>query len=74
MDPGTDASEMLNNRIIPLRRGYVGVINRGQRDIDNKRSIREGLKKETEFFKNHPSYRGLQNRCGTQTLAKMLNR
>jgi len=73
MDPGTDASEMLNNRIIPLRRGYVGVINRGQRDIDNKRSIREGLKKETEFFKNHPAYRSLQNRCGTQTLAKMLN-
>jgi len=59
--------------VIPLRRGYVGVINRGQRDIDNKRSIREGLKKEVEFFKNHPAYRPLANRCGTGTLAKMLN-
>ncbi len=73
MDPGTDASEMLSNRVIPLRRGYVGVINRGQRDISQKRSIREGLKKETEFFKNHPGYRGLSSRCGTGTLAKMLN-
>jgi dynamin 1-like protein len=73
MDPGTDASEMLANRVIPLRRGYVGVINRGQRDITQKRSIREGLKKEMEFFKNHPSYRSLAHRCGTSTLSKMLN-
>jgi replication fork clamp-binding protein CrfC len=71
MDPGTDASEMLANRVIPLRRGYVGVINRGQRDITQKRSIREGLKKEMEFFKNHPSYRSLAHRCGTSTLSKV---
>jgi len=64
---------MLANRVIPLRRGYVGVINRGQRDITQKRSIREGLKKEMEFFKNHPSYRSLSHRCGTATLSKMLN-
>ena len=73
MDPGTDASDMLNNRVIPLRRGYVGVINRGQRNISQKRSIREGLKKEMEFFKNHPAYRSLSHRCGTSTLSKMLN-
>ena len=34
MDPGTDAVEVLQNRVIPLRRGYVGVTNRGQRGID----------------------------------------
>ena len=34
MDPGTDAVEVLQNRVIPRRRGYVGVTNRGQRDID----------------------------------------
>mmetsp|Transcript_18890 Transcript_18890/g.35006 ORF Transcript_18890/g.35006 Transcript_18890/m.35006 type:complete len:769 (-) Transcript_18890:96-2402(-) len=73
MDPGTDASDMLNNRIIPLRRGYVGVINRGQRDISQRKSIKEGLRKEMEFFKSHPAYRSLQHRCGTTTLAKMLN-
>ncbi len=73
MDPGTDASDMLSNRVIPLRRGYVGVINRGQRDIAQNRSIRDGLRKEMEFFKTHPGYRGLSHRCGTGTLSKMLN-
>mmetsp|Transcript_17925 Transcript_17925/g.36371 ORF Transcript_17925/g.36371 Transcript_17925/m.36371 type:complete len:776 (-) Transcript_17925:35-2362(-) len=73
MDPGTDASDMLNNRIIPLRRGYVGVINRGQRDISQRKSITEGLRKEMEFFKSHPAYRSLQHRCGTTNLSKMLN-
>ncbi|CAN0475810.1 unnamed protein product, partial [Ectocarpus sp. 8 AP-2014] len=41
MDPaGTDAGDMLDNRIIPLKRGFVGVINRGQKDIDDGVSIR----------------------------------
>ena len=49
------------------------VINRGQRDISQRKSIKEGLRKEMEFFKSHPAYRSLQHRCGTTTLAKMLN-
>ena len=48
MDPGTDASELLQNRVIPLRRGYVGVVNRGQKDIDTGASIAAALKKEQE--------------------------
>lgn len=73
MDPGTDASDMLQNRVIPLRRGYVGVINRGQRDIENSVPIATSLKKEVQFFKTHPAYRNMMNRCGTPTLARMLN-
>lgn len=38
---GTDAGDMLDNRIIPLKRGFVGVINRGQKDIDDGVSIRQ---------------------------------
>lgn len=38
---GTDAADMLDNRIIPLKRGFVGVINRGQKDIDEGVSIRQ---------------------------------
>lgn len=38
---GTDARDMLDNRIIPLKRGFVGVINRGQKDIDEGVSIRQ---------------------------------
>jgi dynamin 1-like protein len=76
MDPGTDCADILMNRVIPLRRGYIGVINRGQKDIMSDLSIRNGLKKEELFFKNHPSYSRnptLLNKCGTSRLAKELN-
>ncbi len=73
MDPGTDASETLMNRTIPLKRGYVGIMNRGQKDIVDGVSIRHALTKEEKFFKEHPSYRALQHRLGTSVLAKTLN-
>ena len=76
MDPGTDATEVLSNKLIPLRRGYIAVVNRGQKDINEDLSIREGLKKEEEYFRTHPVYshdRNLLAKCGTKTLAKSLN-
>jgi len=76
MDPGTDASEILHNRIVPLRRGYVAVVNRGQRDIDADLSIRVGLRNEERFFRTHPIYsrdRKIVNKCGTMNLARTLN-
>ena len=57
MDEGTDAREILENRLFPLRRGYVGVINRGQKDIVGKKDIRAALDAERKFFLSHPSYR-----------------
>ena len=30
MDQGTDAKDILENKLLPLRRGYVGVVNRSQ--------------------------------------------
>jgi dynamin 1-like protein len=76
MDPGTDASDILLNKVIPLRHGYIAVVNRGQIDINADVSIRDGLKKEDAFFRNHPVYsrnRGLLMKCGTRHLAKTLN-
>jgi len=76
MDPGTDASEMLSNKVIPLRRGYIAVVNRGQKDVNADLSIREGLKKEELFFSSHPVYsrdRTLLSKCGTRHLSKSLN-
>jgi len=73
MDPGTDASEMLNNRVIPLRRGYVGVINRGQKDIEKNQSIEESLKNEKRFFQSHPIYKNLLHRLTTPLLSRNLN-
>ncbi|GAB5036089.1 dynamin like protein [Nannochloropsis oceanica] len=73
MDPGTDAADVLLNRVIPLRIGYVAVVNRGQRDIDNNLTIREALRRESSFFKAHPVYRSLLKQCTTPTLTRMLN-
>lgn len=57
MDEGTDAREILENKIYSLRRGYIGVVNRGQKDIDGKKDIRAALASERKFFLSHSSYR-----------------
>ncbi|GMF99449.1 hypothetical protein B5S30_g553 [[Candida] boidinii] len=73
MDEGTDVIDILAGRVIPLRSGYVPVINRGQKDIENHKTIRDALKDEKSFFENHPSYRSKAQYCGTPYLAKKLN-
>jgi len=37
MDHGTDAVDILCGRVIPVRLGIVGVINRSQADINNRK-------------------------------------
>jgi replication fork clamp-binding protein CrfC len=73
MDQGTDVVDILAGRIIPLRLGYVPVVNRGQRDIEARKAIKEALAHEREFFQNHPSYRSKAQYCGTPFLARKLN-
>lgn len=73
MDQGTDVIDILAGRVIPLRYGYVPVINRGQKDITSNKSIKAALQFEKEFFENHPAYRAKAQYCGTPYLAKRLN-
>ncbi|TGZ65424.1 hypothetical protein CRM22_005892 [Opisthorchis felineus] len=73
MDDGTDAREVLENRLLPLRRGYVGVVNRSQRDIDGKKDIAAALAAERRFFLGHPGYRHLADKMGTPYLQRTLN-
>jgi replication fork clamp-binding protein CrfC len=73
MDQGTDVVDILAGRVIPLRYGYVPVINRGQRDIDQSRKIKDALEHEKQFFEEHPSYRAKAQYCGTPFLARKLN-
>ncbi|KAJ8979051.1 hypothetical protein NQ317_010302 [Molorchus minor] len=73
MDAGTDAREILENKLLPLRRGYVGVINRSQRDIEEKTDIRTAIVAERKFFLSHPAYAHLKDRLGTPYLQKTLN-
>lgn len=73
MDEGTDARDVLENRVLPLRRGYVGVVNRSQKDIDGRKDIRAALMAERQFFLSHPAYRHIAERMGTSFLQKTLN-
>lgn len=73
MDEGTDVIDILAGRVIPLRFGYVPVINRGQKDIETNKTIRQALQDEAAFFENHPAYKAKAHFCGTPYLAKKLN-
>ena len=113
MDEGTDARDILENKLLPLRRGeseaqcpvfqcndtvsglvivlslsrvdvracmracmcmyvyvcvhvfcgmcfpsgYIGVVNRSQKDIEGRKDIKAALGAERKFFLSHPSYR-----------------
>ncbi|XP_010268466.1 PREDICTED: dynamin-related protein 3A-like isoform X2 [Nelumbo nucifera] len=74
MDRGTDARNFLLGRVIPLRLGYIGVVNRSQEDINQDWSIVEALNYEENFFHNHPVYHGLSDQCGIPQLANKLNK
>ncbi|KAB7495513.1 Dynamin-1-like protein [Armadillidium nasatum] len=72
MDAGTDAIDILCGRVIPVKLGIVGVVNRSQQDIIDDKSIKESLKDEAAFLQRR--YPTLANRNGTPYLAKTLNR
>ena len=53
--------------------GYIGVVNRSQKDIDGRKDIKAALSAERRFFLSHPSYRHMADRLGTPHLQKVLN-
>ncbi|KRF99582.1 uncharacterized protein Dwil_GK25241, isoform F [Drosophila willistoni] len=73
MDEGTDARDILENKLLPLRRGYIGVVNRSQKDIEGRKDIHMALSAERKFFLSHPSYRHMADRLGTPYLQRVLN-
>ena len=75
MDSGTDARKALLNEEIPLKLGYVGVKNRSKQDLVNKLPMSEMVKKEREFFRNHPVYKNMpQGYLGTNVLIQKLTK
>ncbi|XP_043397005.1 dynamin-1-like protein isoform X12 [Chelonia mydas] len=72
MDAGTDAMDVLMGRVIPVKLGIIGVVNRSQLDINNKKNVADSIRDEYAFLqKKYPS---LANRNGTKYLARTLNR
>ncbi|KAM3876011.1 dynamin 3a isoform 2-T2 [Diretmus argenteus] len=73
MDEGTDARNILENRLLPLRRGYIGVVNRSQKDIDGKKDMKAARLAEKTFILSHPAYRHMAESMGTLHLQRVLN-
>ena len=77
MDHGTDAMEVLCGRVIPVKLGIIGVVNRSQADI-NQKKVRYILNKDhadvANFFYCFPTeisgycilmmYFVVRDRCG----------
>ncbi|KAN0141164.1 Dynamin central region domain containing protein [Lactarius tabidus] len=71
-DAGTDVVDILAGRVIPLRLGYVPVVNRGQHDTDTFKPIQQVLDAEHHFFESHPAYQGKAQYCELQSLSRPL--
>ncbi|XP_029289083.1 dynamin-1-like protein isoform X2 [Cottoperca gobio] len=72
MDAGTDAMDVLMGRVIPVKLGIIGVVNRSQLDINQRKLVADATRDEYAFLqKKYPS---LANRNGTKYLARTLNR
>ena len=75
MDEGTDVQKTILNEEIELKLGYVGIINRSKKDLDNKLPMEEIAKKEKEFFKTHRIYKYMDQKIfGTEALIKKLTK
>mmetsp|Transcript_32623 Transcript_32623/g.56664 ORF Transcript_32623/g.56664 Transcript_32623/m.56664 type:complete len:633 (-) Transcript_32623:50-1948(-) len=73
MDRGTSAANVLNGTAYPLALGYVGVICRGQADIDDNMSFERHLKNEEKFFKQNRIYGEYGSSQGTPFLRRRLS-
>lgn len=71
MDPGTNCRDVLEGHTYILRNGWIGVVNRGQADINSKMSMHNARAKEMGFF-DKGEYNGLKN-VGTGFLSTELS-
>jgi len=74
MDQGTNALNYLNGKVVPLKLGYVGVVNRSQQDINDGKTIKDAIKAESRFFSTHKDYRSISDRCGSAYLGTQMNK
>ena len=67
-----DAVDLLMGRIIPVKLGIIGVVNRSQQDITDDKPIESALKNEEVFLGQ--KYPDLDSRNGSPFLAQTLNK
>lgn len=59
VDKGTEESviKIMQNLLIPLKKGYMMVKCRGQQDIYDELDLASAIEKERMFFKSHKHFR-----------------
>eukprot|EP01025_Chloroclados_australasicus_P041541 TRINITY_DN4402_c0_g1_i1.p1 TRINITY_DN4402_c0_g1~~TRINITY_DN4402_c0_g1_i1.p1 ORF type:complete len:629 (+),score=111.69 TRINITY_DN4402_c0_g1_i1:342-2228(+) len=72
MDRGTDVRDELLGRSVPLKMGWVGVVNRSQKDINERISIEKARSSEMDFFRSNELYKDLPN-VGVKYLTNKLS-
>eukprot|EP00210_Caulerpa_lentillifera_P005765 g5512.t1 len=72
MDPGTSVRDVLQSKHLRLKHGWVGVVNRGQKDINSKMDMHAARSRESEFFSGNSEYSDLEN-VGTGYLSQKLS-
>ena len=73
MDRGTDARGVFTGEsgdVPTLKLGYVGVVNRSQGDINERKSIQGARDSENAYFQGHPAYSDIADKLGTGYLVK----
>uniref|UniRef100_A0A3P9DLM2 Interferon-induced GTP-binding protein Mx n=1 Tax=Maylandia zebra TaxID=106582 RepID=A0A3P9DLM2_9CICH len=72
VDKGTEENvvKIVHNEVIPLKKGYMVVKCRGQKEITEKVSLSEALKNEEAFFEEHAHFQTLFDE-GQATVPKL---
>ncbi len=74
MDAGTHAKKLLTRKHnIKLKHGFIGIINRSQKNINDKVSISDSLEQELMFFKNSEIYHDIASKNGITYLKQFLH-
>ena len=70
MDEGTNAMELLQGSVYPLKLGYYGVKCRSQQNILDNMSIKQAIINEKDYFSQHPVYCHHSKTLGIPFLSK----
>jgi len=75
MDRGADARDLLLNKEVKLKLGYIGIKNRSQADINENMTVAQSLENEKKYFSHSPIYSSLPPAClGTTSLVTLLTK
>uniref|UniRef100_A0A8B9JWA8 Si:dkeyp-110c12.3 n=1 Tax=Astyanax mexicanus TaxID=7994 RepID=A0A8B9JWA8_ASTMX len=78
VDKGAEADilQIMQGKVVPLKKGYIIVRCRGQSDINENLSLAEATRLETEFFRNHSHFSYLleEQRVTTRCLSNRLTK